>query len=169
MNGSPRSRALWLLGLIAGIAVVGGWLWVLFVAPTPREDKLSSSAFPVAANPVCVTAIQDLDANHLLNQAAASPEARADLVERQDARLTTMVQQLRTMVPKGDDGRAISAWLDDWDQWLSDRATWVSKLRSGQDAPFDEKADKNGDPNSKALVAFAITNEMSACATPYGV
>ncbi len=165
-----RSRALWILGLVGALSAAGFWIWVLFVAPAAPQDKLNDASFPRAANPVCVAAIQDLDANHLLNQTAATPEARADLVERQDARLVTMVQQLRTMAPKsGDDGHAISVWLADWDQWLADRATWVTKLRDGRDVPFDEKADENGDPNSKALVAFAITNEMSACATPYGV
>lgn len=167
---SRRNPILWVGGLLLGLGAVVAWIWILFIAPAAPEDKLVSNAFPVAANPVCATAIQDLDANHLLNQTAPTPEARADLVERQDARLTTMVQQLRTIAPhSGDDGHAISSWLDDWDQWLKDRATWVSKLRDGQDVPFDEKADVNGDPNSKALVAFAITNEMSACATPYGV
>jgi len=161
---------MWTLGVLAALGAVGFWIWVLFITPAAPEDKLASNAFPVAANPVCVTAIQDLDANHLLNQTAATPTDRADLVERQDARLTTMVQQLRTIAPhSGDDGHAIASWLNDWDQWLSDRAAWVSQLRAGQDAPFNEKADANGDPNSKALVAFAITNEMSACATPYGV
>jgi hypothetical protein len=156
------------------VAVVVGstffWIYVLFIAPSAPEDKLKSSAFPRAAQPVCTSALDDLAAANVLNQPATSPAQRADLVVRADTRLAIMVEQLRAISPTStDDGQAVSAWLDDWDQWLRDRAAWVEKLRAGQDASFDEKARSNGEPNSKALNAFAVTNEMGACATPYGV
>jgi hypothetical protein len=160
--------------IVAGFATlaIGSvmfWIYVLFIAPAAPEDKLNETTFPRAAQPVCTSAINDLSAANLLNQQASSPQQRADIVERTDARLTTMVQSLRAITPpNADDAHAVSAWLDDWDQWLHDRAAWIVKLRAGQDAPFDEKARDNGEPNSKALNAFAITNEMGACATPYG-
>jgi hypothetical protein len=158
--------------IVVGVVVVMAifWVYVLFVAPSAPEDKLNDPAFARAAQPLCTNALDDLRAANVLNQTASSPVQRADLVERADARLTLMVQQLRGITPAADDDRhAVSAWLDDWDQWLRDRATWVGKLRAGQDVSFDEKARDNGEPNSKALNAFAITNEMGACATPYGV
>jgi hypothetical protein len=146
------------------------WIYVLFIAPSARQDKLQDAAFARAAQPVCVKTIADLQASNVVNQTAASPPERADLVERSDARLTIMVRDLRALTPAtGGDRVAVTAWLDDWDQWLRDRVTWVGKLRAGQDAPFDEKARDNGEPYSKALNAFAITNEMPACATPFGV
>jgi hypothetical protein len=146
------------------------WIWVLFVAPAAPEDKLKDPAFSRAAQTVCTNAINDLSTSNLLNQKTATPGERADLVERQSTRLASMLQQLRGLsVSNADDAHAVSGWLDDWDQWLRDRATWATQLRAGQDVPFNEKADVNGDPNSKPLVAFAITNEMSACVTPYGV
>jgi hypothetical protein len=146
------------------------WIYVLFIAPSARQDRLQDAAFARAAQPVCTKAIADLQASNVVNQTAASPPERADLVERSDARLTIMVGDLRALTPTtGDDRAAVTAWLDDWDQWLRDRVTWVGKLRAGQDAPFDEKARDNGEPYSKALNAFAITNEMPACATPFGV
>ncbi|MEY2422677.1 MAG: hypothetical protein QOI95_2744 [Acidimicrobiaceae bacterium] len=152
------------------IAFVAFWAYVFFIAPSAPEDKLNDASFPRAAQPVCTNALDDLRAANLLNQPATSPGQRADLVERSDARLKSMVQQLRSLTPaNADDGHAVSGWLDDWDQWLSDRATWVTKLRAGQDVSFDEKARDNGEPNSKALVAFAITNEMPACVTPFGI
>jgi hypothetical protein len=158
--------------LLVGIVVASAffWIYVLFIAPAAPEDKLDSTAFPKAAQPVCSAAIDDLRNANLLNRTAPSPQARADLVEQTDARLATMVQQLRALTPpSGNDRHAVSAWLDDWDQWLRDRAAWVDKLRAGQDVSFDEKARDNGEPSSKALNAFAVTNEMGACATPFGV
>jgi hypothetical protein len=146
------------------------WIYVLFIAPSAAPDKLSEPTFARAAQPACTSAVNDLSGSNLINQVAATPAERADLVERQDTRLASMVQQLRALTPAtGDDRVAVTAWLDDWDQWLRDRVTWVGKLRAGQDASFDEKARDNGEPYSKALNAFAITNEMPACATPFGV
>ena len=145
------------------------WIYVLFIAPAAPEDKLNDASFPRAAQPLCTAAISDLSAANLLNQPASSPQQRADIVERTDARLAIMVRSLRAITPpNADDAHAVSAWLDDWDQWLHDRAAWVVKLRAGQDAPFVEKARDNGEPNGKALNAFAVTNEMGACATPFG-
>ena len=169
----PRASSLKRYLVVA--AVVAGalfWIWVLFIAPAAPEDKLKDPAFSRAAQAVCTTVLNDLDANNLRdpNVKTKTPGERANLVEQQDAKLASMVQQLRGLsVSNADDAHAVSGWLDDWNQWLRDRATWVTKLRAGQDVPFDEKADVNGDPNSKPLVAFAITNEMGACATPYGV
>jgi hypothetical protein len=152
------------------VALAIFWLYVLFIAPSAPEDKLNDAAFAHAAQPLCTSALADLSAANVLNQPASSPAERADLVERADTRLATLVQQLRGVTPAtGDDRQAVSAWLDDWDQWLRDRAAWVVKLRAGQDVSFDEKARANGEPNSKALNAFAVTNEMAACATPFGV
>jgi hypothetical protein len=175
LSGSGSRKTL--LGAIAGagavtvvLAMAIFWIYVLFVAPSAPEDKLNDAAFPRAAQPVCTNAVDDLRNDNLLNQPASTPAQRADLVELADTRLAVMVQQLRALTPPAttDDGHAVSAWLDDWDQWLSDRSTWVAKLRAGQDVSFDEKARDNGEPNSKALNAFAVTNEMAACVTPYG-
>ena len=67
------------------------------------------------------------------------------------------------MPATGEAHDAVSKWLDDWDQWLRDRATWAAKLRTGDDAQFFEKQRESGEPNSEALNAFAITNGMKSC------
>jgi hypothetical protein len=170
LSETRGTRARRTLAVAAALLFCMAWIYVLFIAPSAPRDTLNDMAFPRAAEPVCSRAVDDLRAANVLNQTAASPAARADLVERSDARLASMVQELRALTPaSGDDRHAVSAWLDDWDQWLSDRAAWVVKLRAGQDAPFDEKARDNGEPSSKALNAFAVTNEMGACATPFGI
>lgn len=169
-----ESRPLGVMG-VAGLtalllAFMAYWAYVFFIAPPAKEDKLQDAAFARTAQPVCTKALDDLHAANVVNRPAASPQERADLVERSDARLATMLQQLRALTPTtGNDRAAVSLWLDDWDQWLTDRAAWVVKLRAGQDVSFDEKARDNGEPYSKALNAFAVTNEMPACATPFGI
>ena len=147
------------------------WIYVLFVAnPESTSDKLHDDAFPHAAQPVCQSTVDDLQRLGVVNKVAASPQDRAVLVASADAALRTMVQKLRTLVPpSGDDAAAVGKWLDDWDQWLRDRTVWSEKLHRGEDAPFLEKQRPDGSPYSKALDAFATTNNMQACTTPIGV
>jgi hypothetical protein len=159
-----------------GVAVVIGalavmWIYVLFIAKPEPTDRLTDRSFPTAAESICKATIDNLRNDGLLNQKASSPQDRASLADRADAQLTDMVAQLRTKVPAtGVAHDATTAWLDDWDQWLRDRAAWTDQLKAGQDVQFFEKQRGNtGEPNSTALNAFAVTNEMSSCQTPAGL
>ena len=157
------------VSLVLALALM--WIYVLFVAnPESTEDKLHDTAFPTAAQPVCQAAVSQLQRLGVVNQPAATPQERAALVDKGDAALRDMVQKLRTLPPPtGDDATAVSKWLDDWDQWLQDRQAWSAKLHNGEDAPFLEKQRTTGEPLSKARDAFATTNNMQACTTPFGI
>jgi len=164
---SPVARVV--IGLVIGVFAVM-WIYVLFIAKPPAPDRLDDRSFPNAAEPICAATLTALDKAGLVNQRASSPQDRGDLADRADAQLTGMVAQLRTNVPAtGEAHDAVSKWLDDWDQWLRDRDSWIAKLRTGDDAQFYEKQRESGAPNSEALNAFAITNEMKSCQTPPGV
>lgn len=155
--------------IVLGLALM--WIYVLFIAnPESTSDKLNSDAFSKAAQPVCKSTVETLGRLGVVNKPASSPQERATLVDTADAELQKMVQQLRTLVPPpGDDATAVGKWLDDWDQWLRDRAAWSERLHRGEDAPFLEKQRSTGEPNSKALDDFALINSMPSCATPAGV
>ena len=157
------------VSLLLALALM--WIYVLFVVnPESTEDKLNDAAFPTAAQPVCQATVDQLQRLGVVNQKVATPQERAALVDRGDAALRDMVQKLRALTPpSGDDATAIGKWLDDWDQWLSDRQAWSAKLRTGEDAPFLEKQRNTGEPLSKARDAFATTNNMHACTTPVGI
>ena len=171
MTPASRSR----VGRIAVVIVIVTlglmWIYAIFVAnPSATADKLDDATFPRAAQPVCSSTLEDLGRLDLVNRRASSPEDRAVLVDRTSVELATMVQQLRSLVPpSGVDATAVSKWLDDWDQWLRDRATWSAKLHQNQDVPFNEKQRDTGEPNSRALDDFAKINGMPACAIPAGV
>ncbi len=147
------------------------WIYVLFIAKPEPTDWLTDRSFPNAAEPICKATLDNLNNAGLLNQKASSPQDRASLADRADAQLTDMIGQLRTKVPAtGEAHDATTAWLNDWDQWLSDRAAWTDKLKAGQDVQFFERQRAaTGQPNSAALTAFAITNDMGSCQTPAGV
>jgi hypothetical protein len=155
--------------LLVAIALM--WFYALFIANQANTvDELGEPTFPRAAQPVCANVLDRFRQLDLVNKVAASPEERGVLVDKADAQLVVMVQTLRALVPSpGNDATAVTKWLDDWDQWLRDRATWSEKLRRNEDAPFLEKQRDNRQPNSKALDDFARTNEMPACTTPAGV
>ena len=157
------------IGVLLG-ALALMWLYVLFIAKPATPDRLADRSFPTAAEPICSATLKSMGDAGLVNQRASSPQDRAVLADRADAQLTDMVAQLRTKVPAtGEAHDAVSKWLDDWDQWLRDRAAWTAKLRTGEDVQFFEKQRESGEPNSKALDAFAITNDMDSCSTPAGV
>ena len=163
-----RAARTAVVGIVVVLVVM--WIYVLFVASPSTDDKLDSSAFPTAAQPVCQRTLDDLKRSGVVNQVAATPQERGTLVDAADQQLTAMVQKLRTLVPPpGNDADAVSKWLADWDQWLRDRATWSGHLHNGEDAPFLEKQRDDGAPYSKALDAFATTNNMQACSTPVGI
>ena len=169
-EGSSRTVARTVVvSLLLALALM--WIYVLFVAnPDSTEDKLHEATFPTAAQPVCQATVDQLKQLGVVNQTAATPQERAALVDKGDVALRAMVQKLRTLVPPpSSDATAVSKWLDDWDQWLRDRQAWSDKLHNGEDAPFLEKQRNTGEPLSKARDAFATTNNMQACTTPFGI
>lgn len=158
--------------IVAGVlAVTLMWIYFIFFAQPANTDKLNQDAFPKAAEPICKATLDKLAQIGVVNQKADTPQQRAELVDRADDELRTMVDQLKTIdVPNPDDEHAISAWLGDWDQWLRDRTAWSAQLHGGQNVQFFEtQRESTKQPNSKALNDFAEENLMRSCATPGGV
>jgi hypothetical protein len=166
MKGSTIGR-ITVAVIIIGLVLF--WIFV-FVISKPINDTLPDHNWGPAAEAVCTDVVNQLHAANLVDVVAKTPQERADLVERQDAILATQVARLRA-IPTTDvtTRNATTAWLNDWDTWLRDRAAWLVKLRNGEDAPFLETQDKNGTPSSEALGTFAQINKMPDCATPVGV
>lgn len=157
------------LGVLA-LAGVVMWVYVLFIGNPENIDKLDDAAYGQQAEPVCAATVAKLEALGLVNKKADTPQERADLVDRSDAELKTMVAALRTIQPSNArDAETISKWLAAWDQWLADRAAWSTQLHRGEDAPFVEVQLPDGRPSSTPLNDFALINAMKSCATPGGI
>jgi hypothetical protein len=167
-----RARRIARNVIIGGVVVVAAmWVYVLFIASPENIDKLNDGSFAAAAEPICKQTVDELNTLGLVNQKASSPQERGTLAARADAELTKMVAALRTIpVTNADDAHAITGWLADWDQWLTDRSAWTAQLQQGIDAQFLEKVrTSTGQPNSKALNDFALVNSMRSCQTPGGI
>lgn len=144
-------------------AAILGWTWT--ADPGDPPSYLDDTEFPADAERICAGARESVAA--LGNPAFVdSIEARADLVDREDAVLVGMVDELRALpAPVGEQGGWVAAWLDDWDTHIADRQRWADVLHGGEDPPFVETA-RGGEQVSRAIDYFAEVNEMPSCATP---
>jgi hypothetical protein len=73
---------------------------------------------------------------------------KADRVEREDAILTAMIRQIRTVHPEGrDPSVALNGWLTDWERLVRAREQYANDLRTGgADARFVEPASDGVEP-----------------------
>jgi hypothetical protein len=170
VSGRSRSRLGLVVLAVLGLLGAAMWIYVLFIGNPENIDKLNDAAYGRQAEPICAATVAKLQQLGVVNQKADSPQQRADLVDRSDAELKTMVAQLRTLQPSNStDAATIGKWLGAWDQWLADRATWSAQLHAGQNVEFLETQLPDGRPSSTPLNDFALINGMKSCATPGGI
>jgi hypothetical protein len=168
-TGRPGPRLGRTVALVALGALVAGWIYVLFVYdPGLMIDELEDRTFPVAAERVCAAAKADLAELPPASQAASAAE-RADAVERSNARLVAMVDELAAIAPTDDTrpSAGIREWIGDWRTYIGNRADYVANLRVDDEARFLE--DAKGAPNkgiTRAIDGFAQVNRMTSCETP---
>jgi len=158
------------LVVVAVLAVVAAWIYVLFVyRPAKQIDELTDRTFPTAAEKICAATMAKVDALPIAST-AANPKERGDTVASANAELSSMVDQLRSVQPDGDtpEDKGVREWVDDWQQHVDDREVYAADLQSGEDARFLEST-KGARQLSRAIDAFAQVNRMPACETPEDV
>jgi len=164
-----RSRLTWIAVAAFTLFMLGFWIYVFWFADTTPPDKLSSDAFPKAAQEVCSATRQQVKAEGLKDVKVKTPEERGELTSRADDDLEAMVTRLRAIpVPDAGDAVLVQRWLADWDGLIADREAWVVQLRAGDGNPLIERSHEGGEPASKTLDAFANVNAMPDCKAPDG-
>jgi len=174
---APRRRYAFWLTMLAVVALVGSWVYVLFIYdPGLMIDELPDRTFPEAAEQVCAAAIAEYSELPLANE-SDSADARADTLDTSNEIFSRMVAELR---PLADDAAAvytaedeqryatgIADWVDDWGTYLDDRVDYAERLRTDDDARFLETA-KGSDTKgiTRAINSFAQVNKMMSCVTP---
>jgi hypothetical protein len=167
-RGSTGGRAVVALLVVGMVAM---WAYVLFLAfgpgRQPARDRLDDPAFALAAQVRCREA---LDQVATLPRAvdATSAEDRADVVAEANEAFGAMLDDLGVLVPSGEDGRLVRAWLADWETYLHDRESYASELRDDPAAQLLVSA-KDREQITEYLDAFAADNHMPACSTPLDV
>ena len=163
--------------LAAVIALVGSWVYVLFIYdPGLMIDELPDRTFPEAAEQVCAAAIAEYAELPLANESDSADE-RADTLATSNEIFSRMVDDLRPLAQDAADvytaedeqryATGIADWVDDWGTYLADREEYVENLRVDDDARFLETA-KGSDTKgiTRAINSFAQVNKMTSCVTP---
>lgn len=143
------------------------WIYAFFIYdPGLKVDELADRTFPIAAQKVCAAAEARLETLPPANTAKDAVE-RADVIDSADAILTTMVADLKPLVPEGPDNvrTGLETWLSDWETHIGDRAAYADALRQDSDARFLETR-KGRRQVSRAIDGFAEVNRMESCSTP---
>ncbi len=182
-DGAPRRKGLFALGVVAILALLGAWIYTLFIYdPGLLIDELEDRTFPRAAERVCAAAVARLEALPPA-QTARNARERAATVADSNEILGAMLDDLEPLVPAGPqvEGRrltdeereqrsisnGVKEWLGDWRAYLQDREEYADRLMTDDEARFLESP-KSGTNRqiSSAIDAFAEVNRMSSCTTP---
>jgi hypothetical protein len=166
----PRRGIKSVLVVTVVAALVLGWIYVLFVyRPEKQIDELTDRAFPVSAEQICKSAMQQVDELPIASM-AANPKERGETVAEANAVLATMVAELEKVAPTGStpEDKGVREWVGDWDQHVKDRTVYADELQAGEDARFLEST-KGARQLSRAIDAFAQVNKMPSCETPQDV
>lgn len=156
------------LGVMVFVFFLGGWLWVTFLYEPHVIDKLEDTTFPAQAEKICASARLEYDK---LPLAQESPTAahRSDVIVQSNRIFTTMVSDLREIVPATPENVNIglNEWLGDWDTYIGDRSDLADRLLEDDSARFMETPKSNTNKGiTRAINGFAEVNEMESCETP---
>lgn len=153
------------------VALVAMWVYILYLAFGPGRqappDRLDDPSFATAAEARCRVALAEVAVLPRAVDAGSAAE-RADVVEEANASFAAMLDDLEALVPAGEDGRLVRAWLADWQTYLDDRAAYAVALRDDPEARL-LVSPKGTRQVTEYLDAFAADNRMPACSTPLDV
>lgn len=175
VDDEPVRTKRWSTGRIATtavvVALVGMWGYVLYLAigpgRQPPPDRLDDPTFAVAAQDRCGDALEVVDDLPDATEAEDAAE-RASVVDEANQAFAAMLDDLEAIVPPGDGGQLVSAWLDDWRTFLGDREDYVERLRTDPEARL-LVSPKDNRQITEFIDAFAADNRMPACGTPIDV
>lgn len=129
--------------IAASILFVAAWVIALIYSVTAggRSPERLNNADAAVAEQACKLAQTAMNALPAVGLHAPI-EARSKRVSSEDAILTTMINQMRTLRPESEAPKvALNAWLDDWEKLVVARQHYASDLLTkGVNARFVEPA-----------------------------
>jgi hypothetical protein len=158
------------LALLLVLAFVAFWVWAFSPwAPSRKADGLVDTTYATRANAQCRAAKAQLDALPRAHS-AATPAARADIVDSSNITVASMIEELRadTASMVGRDRELLDQWLADWDAYLQSRRDYATELRTEPDVQFTVPA-RHGGQITETMDGFSRTNEIFDCLVPLDV
>jgi hypothetical protein len=119
------------VGALVAVLAAWGWaLWYSVARPEPEPlDAVSRGRVVVA----CRAALDGLRALAPL-PTGAGPRAVAERIDAEDGVFAAMLDALRAVSPRDDEGaEALAGWLADWELLLGARARHADELRATGD------------------------------------
>jgi hypothetical protein len=162
------ARRAGLVLVCAGIAAM--WVYGLAFAPKEAINKVLDSEWAPRAQLICERAATERSALAELVRIDKNDQEqlnrKADIIDLATNTLERAVDEIETMPPTDDKGRAIvPMWIADYRSYIEDRRDYAEDFRRGIAGSFAETA-VEGVPISERLTTFAQDNRMLACAPP---
>jgi hypothetical protein len=159
------------LALVVVAAIIGFWAWAFSPwAPDTKADDLADDTFVPAANTICRTATERIDA---LPRAMDSPTPaeRSAVVVQANGYVADMVAGLRaeTAGASGRDRELLDQWFADWDVYLERRDAYAAELAVNEDGAVFTVPARNGGQITETMDGFARTNDLFDCLVPLDV
>ncbi len=157
--------------IIVCVAIAAMWVYAFGFSPRESINKIYDEEWASQAESRCAEAreqradLSDLSTFNI-NDATALAK-RADIIERANSSLKSMIDDIEQILVSNDKGRAlVPLWLADYRTYLDDRDDYVDLLRSGNFNRFSE-TQVEGVPISERIGKFAKDNEIRACIPPF--
>jgi hypothetical protein len=166
-RGSLAVRAL-LIVCVIGIAAM--WVYAYGFAPREGVNRIGDRSWSQRAEERCAQAKDQLvglaDFRKIDDVGEGALAERAAIVDRTNAILTSMLDDLSATPPSDEKGQEIiPLWLSDYRTYIGDRVVYADNLRAGDDGAFAE-SEINGSPISGFINDLARQNNMPSCQTP---
>ncbi|HUR78706.1 MAG TPA: hypothetical protein VMZ22_12225 [Acidimicrobiales bacterium] len=125
---------------------------------------MSDPGFERAANALCAKQVRPLAERRRsgAGEAADTPKANADKVDRVADKLEAAVTELRALPHLSRNGRKIDAWIQEFDAYIEAGRNYANALRDGDEEEYT-RVDDQGVAPLRAISDFARANHIDNC------
>jgi len=157
----PRWLVVTLAGVVGSVVLAGGVLMWRFLSAYAVHDRIEFIDDPVVVERVSTACDQmTKEVQRLGQDPPATQEQRVALVRAQDAAVTAMVAQIRTLGQERlANDHPTNAWLADWESLVQARDVY-SRLPELGTKNFQEPLSTNGEPVTQRI------NSLGDCPVP---
>ena len=159
---------------VALVLMVIMWGWIFIFSSRDNPDRLTDSAFPVAAEAACAPAQAAVGLLPPGNTATTPQERAVQVRTGTDITidLVASLKQAAAAVSDVDDSRLLEAWFADWDAYIADREAYIVKLEAATDETpntdlvFTLQERASGGVYTRRIDGFGNVNAMTSCHVP---
>lgn len=157
--------------VIVCVAIAAMWVYAFGFSPRESINRIYDDQWAVQAESRCSTAREErsklADLSTFNVQDVAALAKRADIIEKANTSLESMVTDLEKLTVSSEKGRAlVPLWIADYRTYLDDRQDYVALLRTGSFERFSE-TQVEGVPISERIGKFSKDNEIRSCIPPF--